>query len=170
MSPNLFFGPVTLARRTTPQLVTRLVLILGLNTPHKPAPLRLLNRTPRTIPGLLSNRWLPEKTRLYSRILLQSHTMVRPGRLRRTLRTKLDRHRNRNNLRHRLHATTTHQRDIGPEQILARSINRTEMARLEEDRRNPKHSITISRLMISRPLTGTSSFIRTRDRSYVNES
>src|SRR3989454_7653379 len=147
-----------------------MVLILGLHNLHKPRPLRLLNRIPRTIPRLLSNRRLPKKTRLYSRLLLQSHPLVRPRRLRRTLRPKLDRHRNRNNLCYLLHATTTHQRDIGPEQILARSINRAEMARLEEDRRNPKHSITISRLMISRPLTGTSSFIRTRDRSYVNES
>src|SRR2546425_1703331 len=128
-----------------------MVLILGRYNLHKPAPLRLFHRTPRTVPGLLSNRWLPEKTRLYPRLLLQSHTMVRPRRLRRTLRPKLDRHRNRNNLCYLLHATTTHQRDIGPEQILARSINRAEMARLEEDRRNPKHSITISRLMISRP-------------------
>ena len=113
-----------------------MVLFLGRYNLHKPAPLRLFHRTPRTVPGLLSNRWLPEKTRLYSRILLQSHPLVRSRRLWRTLRTKLDRHRNRNNLRHRLHTTITHQRDIGSEQVLARSIDRTEMARLEEDRRN----------------------------------
>src|SRR3989442_2253362 len=120
------------------------------NNLQYPAPLRLLNRTPITIPRLLSNRWLPEKTRLYSRILLQSHTLVRPRRLRRTLRPKLDRHRNRNNLRHRLHASTTHQRHNGPEQIFARSIDRAEMALLAEDRRNPQRSITISPDLISR--------------------
>src|SRR3989475_6306057 len=130
-----------------------MVLILGRYNLHKLAPLRLFHRTPRTVPGLLSNRWLPEKTRLYSRILLQSHTMVRPRRLRRTLRTKFDRHRNRNNLRYRLHATTTHQRDIGPEQVLARSIDRTEMARLEEDLRDPKRPIAISRFAIFQPPT-----------------
>src|SRR2546426_10040925 len=119
-----------------------MVLILGVHNLHKPLPLRLFNRTPRTTPRFLSNRWLPKKTSLHPRLLLQSHPLVRPRRLRRTLRPKLDRHRNRNNLRHRLHATTTHQRDIGSEQILARSIDRTEMARLEEDRRNPKRPLT----------------------------
>src|SRR2546422_11160942 len=111
-------------------------------SPHNPAPLRLFHRTPRTVPGLLSNRWLPKKTSLHPRLLLQSHTMVRPRRLRRTLRPKLDRHRNRNHLRHRLHTTITHQRLVGPKQVLARSIDRAEMARLEEDRRNPQRPIT----------------------------
>src|SRR5207245_221557 len=136
--------------RQSTLLVSWFVLILGLHNLHKPRPLRLLNRTPRTIPRLLPNRRLPKKTSLHPTLLLQSHPLVRPRRLRRTLRPKLDRHRNRNNLRHRLHASTTHQRHNGPEQIFARSIDRAEMARLEEDRRNPQRSITISRVLISR--------------------
>src|SRR2546428_9587153 len=115
-----------------------MVLILGVHNLHKPLPLRLFNRTPRTTPRFLSNRWLPKKTSLHPRLLLQSHTMVCPRRLRRTLRTKLDRHWNRNYLRYRLYAVTTHQRYDRSKQILARSIDRAEMARLEEDRRNPK--------------------------------
>ena len=129
-----------------------MVLILGFRNLCQPSPVRLLNRTTGSIPRLLSNSRLSQKIRLYNRLLLQSHTLVRPGRIRRTLRTELDRYRNRHNLRHHLRTPLTHQRHNRPKQILSRSIDRTEVARLEEDRGNSKRLITVRIHILARLL------------------
>src|SRR5256885_7695385 len=121
-----------------------MVYLLGLHNLQQHYTILLFRRDHRTRIGILFNLRLPQKTRLYYRHPLQSTIMVGPRRLRRTLRSQFNRHRNRNNLRLRLHLPINYQRDKGPEQILTRLFDREEMAKLEEDRRDTKQSVKLS--------------------------